>query len=207
MFIIIIFFRTESNIEHSDGLSECDIEGDEQDWNNETVHSHGVEYAENEQQNTGNQTKKLKKKSVDFETRLLTMLEERKEEVHCPEKLFLLSLLPKIKILIENQKTQLYIDILNSIKNIQSQNGSFSISHTTHNDTVNYHESANFNPRPIVNNIINSRYAAPNSTRSPNENMFTPITTIHNYPELNLHPQSSSTITNHILLNYFYSAE
>jgi hypothetical protein len=132
------------------------------------------------------------------------MLEEHKEEVHRPEKLFLLSLLPKIKCLTENQKIQLYIDILNSIKNIQSQNDSFSISHATHNDTVNYHETPHFNPRPIAKNIINSRYAALNLTHLPNENMFTPITTIHNYPDLNLELQSSSTITNHHFTKLFF---
>lgn len=60
---------------------------------------------------------------------MINIFEQRKTEED-PEKHFLLSLLPQIRLLTEDQKTQLYIDILNSIQRLKGSSNASSFNQT-----------------------------------------------------------------------------
>jgi len=54
-----------------------------------------------------------------FETKILSILNNRKSETDDADKSFLLSILPEFKTVDQNHKSQLYIDILNTIQNFK----------------------------------------------------------------------------------------
>lgn len=68
-----------------------------------------------------NAAKKEKTKDPEqqFETKILSILNNRKSEPDDADKSFLLSLLPEFKTVDQNHKSQLYIDILNTIQNFK----------------------------------------------------------------------------------------
>lgn len=81
-------------------------------------------------------SKKIKTKSIKnetaFENKLISYLHNRPQEEPDPDKLFLLSLLPQIKQLSQDNKTQLYIYFLNGIQQI---------SHISNNPQTEFHSS------------------------------------------------------------------
>jgi len=89
--------------------------------------------------------KKLKTKSnkneTSFENKLISYLHNRPKEETDPDKLFLLSLLPQIKQLSQDKKTQLFIYFLNGIQQI---------SHISNNPQTNFHSSHSqgYSPSP-----------------------------------------------------------
>jgi len=62
---------------------------------------------------------KTKDPEQQFETEILSILNNRKSEPDDADKSFLLSLLPEFKTVDQNHKSQLYIDILNTIQNFK----------------------------------------------------------------------------------------
>lgn len=62
---------------------------------------------------------KTKDPEQQFETKILSILNNRKSEPDDADKSFLLSLLPEFKTVDQNHKSQLYIDILNTIQNFK----------------------------------------------------------------------------------------
>jgi len=64
--------------------------------------------------------KKNQKKTATFGSSLLKILENRQKIPEDPEKSFLMSLLPQIKSLDEDQKTRLYVEFLNAIQRVKN---------------------------------------------------------------------------------------
>lgn len=144
-------FRTESNVEHSDDDDndnsndvnvvdkEDTIENEELGGNNILVDVEELA-VESGNQATGQQKKRKKMKKVDdFEKQLITILENRNKEED-PDKLFLLSLLPKVKSLTEDQKVLLNIEFLKAFQKVKN-----SVNHSSYNSTffpVNYNNSS-----------------------------------------------------------------
>ncbi|CAH1712399.1 unnamed protein product [Aphis gossypii] len=163
--------KTESNIssessneEHSDQDNEReddilmigsnDSEVDVQSPSTSKMYNKKIEnsFESNENNNLRNNRpysptirKKLKTKNnkteTSFENKLISYLHNRPKEETDPDKLFLLSLLPQIKQLSQDKKTQLFIYFLNGIQQI---------SHISNNLQTDFHSSHSqgYSPSP-----------------------------------------------------------
>lgn len=117
-------YRTESNIDHSDESNEC-VGFEEIDEDNITVTEKCPKpitacTANNNEEETISQHKSKKKKMVKkpaFEDNLINILNNR-QKVDADTS-FALSIVPLIKNLNDEQRTQVYIDILKSIQKVK----------------------------------------------------------------------------------------
>jgi len=118
-------------------------------------------------------SKKSKTKSTKnetaFENKLIDYLRNRPREETDPDKLFLLSLLPQIKQLSQDKKTQLYIYFLNDIQQIsQISNNPQTDFHSSYSQGYSSQTPLNVltDSSPISHHNINSLYQSP---------MFAPV--------------------------------
>lgn len=90
-----------------------------------------------------------------FETKILSILNNRKSEPDDADKSFLLSLLPEFKTVDQIHKSQLYIDILNTIQNFKR----------THSQQFSASNNPYYPPQMI--NSYHKHYQAPPSHGQP----------------------------------------
>uniref|UniRef100_A0A2S2NMX0 BESS domain-containing protein n=2 Tax=Schizaphis graminum TaxID=13262 RepID=A0A2S2NMX0_SCHGA len=138
--------------------------------------------------------KKFKKnaKTENFGSSLLKILENRQRIPEDPEKSFLMSLLPQIKSLDEDQKTQLYVEFLNAIQRVKNS----PVTSTYTYNTPNNQPYSQFYPQQnyATNNYPHS--PSPISYQRPLSRMSQFNITPHQYSTQNV-PKNiiSSTIT------------
>ncbi|CAI6353634.1 unnamed protein product [Macrosiphum euphorbiae] len=164
-------------------------------------------------------SKKSKTKSTKnetaFENKLIDYLRNRPREETDPDKLFLLSLLPQIKQLSQDKKTQLYINFLNSIQQIsQISNNPQTDFHSSYSQ--GYSPSPSQTPlniltdsSPISHHNINSPYQSPMFAPVPQHYMqnkqnvqfsqatHSPVNLPQNQPHTQTHHNSLSSYHEH----------
>lgn len=129
-------------------------------------------YDVEEQQPPMKKKKKNPKTPIsNFGTSLLKILENRQNVPEDPEKYFLMSLLPQIKSLTEDQKTQLYVEFLNAIQRVKYSSPVPPIyPNFAHNPNISQ-------PPSSVNPTQNQNYyGLPLASPSSTQNISTPST-------------------------------
>jgi len=120
---------------------------------------------------TGKSKKRQKtslKSAPSFGENVLSILENRQRVPDDPEKSFLMSLLPQIKTLTEDQKTQLYVEFLNAIQRIKCTSYTPTAAHL---QTIPHYHSPNFS-RDLHNPSPNFEHST--STTSPDSQIHQP---------------------------------
>ncbi|CAI6373725.1 unnamed protein product [Macrosiphum euphorbiae] len=161
--------------------------------------------------------KKLKKNpkktaTSNFGSSLLKILENRQKIPEDPEKSFLLSLLPQIKSLDEDQKTRLYVEFLNAIQRVKNCSVTPTYPYNTPNNQPyspfppQHYYTTNNNPQSVSSSISHQTPLShmPHFNITPHQyaSQNVPTTMINNTTitspqrvndELNYVPQSPST--------------
>lgn len=142
-----MLFSTESNVDMSDSEEEANDEFELNVGGNRIL-EHNVDEI------PAKRMKKNKTKVDSFEKELLDAIKSKSsEENEGPEKHFLLSLIPQIKPLTEDQKTQLYIEFLGAIQRIKNIPSSQHSVNSSDIQNQNYHQYPHrinaFPPSPV----------------------------------------------------------
>jgi len=124
------------------------------------------------------------KSSPSFGENLLSILENRQRVPDDPEKSFLMSLLPQIKTLTEDQKTQLYVEFLNAIQRVKRTSYNPT---TAHLQTISNNSYTNYS-RDLHNPSPHFEYSS-STTTSPDSQIHQP-NMLYNY---NNYASSSTT--------------
>lgn len=138
-----------------------------------------MENSDCEIQNTGKSKKRQKttlKSPPSFGENLLSILENRQRVPDDPEKSFLMSLLPPIKTLTEDQKTQLYVEFLNAIQRIKRTSY---IPTAAHVQTIPHNHSYSNYSRDLHNPSPHFEYTT-STTTSPDSQIHQP-NMLYNY--------------------------
>lgn len=119
-------------------------------------------------------TKSIKNETA-FENKLISYLHNRPQEETDPDKVFLLSLLPQIKQLSQDKKTQLYIYFLNGIQQISHiSNNPQTDFHSSHSH--GYSQSPSQTPLNILTDSSSISHHKLNNINSPYQSpMFVPV--------------------------------
>jgi len=143
-----------------------------------------LEKNEREIKKTGNAKKRQRtapKFLPSFGENLLSILENRQRVPDDPEKSFLISLLPQIKTLTEDQKTQLYLEFLSAIQRVKRTSFNPPVAHL---QTIPLNNSHSNYSRDLHNPSPHFEYSTP--ATSPDNQIHQP--NIYNYP----YPSSST---------------
>ncbi|XP_050057314.1 uncharacterized protein LOC126550231 [Aphis gossypii] len=145
--------------------------------------------------------KKFKKnpKTENFGSSLLKILENRQTIPEDPEKSFLMSLLPQIRTLDEEQKTQLYIEFLNAIQRVK--NSYVTPTYPTYNAPNNQPYSQFFPQQHYATNNHPQSISSSISYQRPLSHMSQFNISPHQYTSQNSPKNISSTITSPPIVN------
>lgn len=166
-YIKLYFYSTESNVQSSDDEVSVSEGGETEDvdlvvGNNittENIYDSDAEEPKQPNKKIKKNPKKTATATSNFGSSLLKILENRQKIPEDSEKSFLMSLLPQIKSLDEDQKTRLYVEFLNAIQRVKN----CPITPTFLNNTPNYqpyssflpqlHYTTNHNPQSLSSSI------------------------------------------------------
>lgn len=211
-----MLFSTESNVNMSDSEEDDELELD--------VGGNGIlEHNAVADKTPAKRIKKSKTKEDWFEKELLDAIKSKpSEENEGPEKHFLMSLIPQIKVLTEDQKTQLYIEFLGAIQRIKNITP---FQHSVNSSDIqnqNYHRyphsintfpsssvqlSQQLTPGILISSTPSSNITKPNLTNYSNYLYQEPSNSNHPYSKLVDYPTNSSSPGSNFSMQTYNSYE
>lgn len=130
----------------------------------------------------------IKNPPSNFGTSLLKILQNRQTIPEDPEKCFLMSLLPQIKSLTEDQKSMVYIEFLNTIQRVKHYSSAMPHSYNSSNAPINHPPNSYYSQQHLSSPgyyyandthnvptaIINSTITSPQSLHDESSNFLEP---------------------------------
>lgn len=199
---MIMFIRTTGNIEtptcSSDNAISTDDHGDEGQCQLDESAAESVH--EECDGSVSKQQKRKKEQITPFQKNLLHLM--KNPPIHKPEdfdadKSFLLSFLPDLKKMNENQKLELKIQFMQSVKNILNPSQTLSFEHHKPNPhQFNYYQNDGYSPNS-ANYRNNHQQFLPNFQTDLSHSYHYSHTSPHPSPQLHSYPGSPNVDMNH----------